>query len=209
MKKYSIETIREWAKKKGDVCLSSEYKGPHTALKWQCHKGHTWLTAPNSIRRGTWCPTCCGKHPRIEDMAAIASERGGKIIAQHIPNSSRKIEWECSGGHRWLATPTEIKRGTWCRKCGYLKSSELRKGSIEEMQEIAKNREGLYLSNLYELSENKLLWQCKKDTTGKRHLQLSKGVHGVRTVQAIPRVHSTTQRSWLKVGMGSVDRLPT
>ena len=162
MKKYSIETIREWAKKKGDVCLSSEYKGPHTALKWQCHKGHTWLTAPNSIRRGTWCPTCCGKHPRIEDMAAIASERGGKIIAQHIPNSSRKIEWECSGGHRWLATPTEIKRGTWCRKCGYLKSSELRKGSIEEMQEIAKNREGLCLSNLYELSENKLLWQCKK-----------------------------------------------
>ncbi len=162
MKKYNIEIIREWAKKNDGGCLSSEYKGPHTALKWQCRKGHTWLAAPNAIRRGGWCPTCRGRNPRVADMAAIASGRGGKVIAPHIPNSLTKIEWECSAGHRWLGSPTNIKRGRWCPKCKYLKISELRKGSIQEMQKIAKNRGGICLSNLYEDSHHKLLWQCQR-----------------------------------------------
>lgn len=160
-KKYTIEIMRDWGRKMGGSCISSEYKGPHTALKWQCKNGHNWLAAPNSIRRGTWCPFCKGRNPSIEDMSALALKNGGKLISQKIPNSSTKIEWGCSLGHRWFATPTQIKRGRWCPKCKYVKIGELQKGNIEEMQSIARSRDGLCLSDVYEDSQTKLLWQCK------------------------------------------------
>jgi len=159
-KKYTIEIMRDWAAKKSGICISSEYKGPHTPLKWQCKNGHIWLTAPNSIRRGTWCPFCRGRNPSVKDMSILASRNGGKLISQKIPNSSAKIEWECSLGHRWFATPTKIKTGRWCPKCKNLKVGELLRGNIEEMQSIAKSRGGLCLSDTYKDSQAKLLWQC-------------------------------------------------
>jgi len=162
MKKYSIGIIGDWAKKNGGDCLSSEYEGPHTALKWQCRKGHTWLAIPNSIRRGTWCPTCRGRNPRIEDMGAIASERGGKLIASHIPDSSTKIEWECTDGHRWFASPTDIKRGRWCPKCKAEQVSARFKGCLQDMQALGQARGGRCLSQVYQDSQHKLLWQCQK-----------------------------------------------
>ena len=147
MKKFGLELIREWAKKKGGLCLSSEYKGAHVALKWQCHKGHVWITVPNTIRRGGWCPTCVGRNPRVEEMAAIAARRGGKLIASHIPDSKTKIEWECALKHRWFTNCTKIKCGRWCPKCGYTQIAKCRQGSLEGMQEIAKQRGGRCLSN--------------------------------------------------------------
>jgi hypothetical protein len=161
MKKFAIETIREWAKKSGGLCLSSEYRGAHIKLQWQCQKGHTWLAEPNSIRRGGWCPICAGRNPYIEDMNALASKRGGKLITSCIPNSATKIEWECAAGHRWFATPTDVKRGRWCPKCKYDQVSARFKGSLQNMQDIAKDRGGLCLSNLYRDSQQKLLWQCR------------------------------------------------
>ncbi len=161
MKKFSIQIIRDWAKKKGGVCLSSEYKGAHVLLKWQCSKGHVWETVPNTIRRGGWCPTCAGRNPRVEEMAAIAAGRGGKLIASHIPDSRTKIEWECALKHHWFASCTKIKSGRWCPKCRYTHLAERLKGSLEDMQDIAKNRGGLCLSNSYEDSQHNLLWQCR------------------------------------------------
>src|SRR3972149_588477 len=163
-KKYTIEIMRDWAAKKSGICISSEYKGPHTPLKWQCKNGHIWLTAPNSIRRGTWCPFCRGRNPSVKDMSILASRNGGKLISQKIPNSSAKIEWECSLGHRWFATPTKIKTGRWCPKCKNLKGGELLRGNIEEMQSIAKSRGGLCLSDTYKDSQAKLLCNWEIDT---------------------------------------------
>jgi len=161
-KKYTIEVMRDWAAKKHGVCISSEYYGPHTPLKWRCENEHTWLAAPNSIRRGTWCRFCGGRNPSIKDMSAIALGNKGKLISRNIPSSSTKIEWECSLGHRWFATSTDIKRGRWCPKCKNLKVGERLKGSIEGMQSIAEKKHGFCLSDSYNNSQEKLLWQCKK-----------------------------------------------
>lgn len=161
MMKFTIETIREWARQRAGLCLSSEYKGAHIALKWQCQKGHVWLSVPNTIRRGGWCPICAGRNPQLEDLVAIAGERGGKLLATHIPESATKIEWECSAGHRWFANPTNIKRGRWCPKCKYDRVSARLKGNLQAMQEIATSRGGLCLSTSYTDSQHKLSWQCK------------------------------------------------
>lgn len=155
--------MRHWAARKNGVCLSSKYEGPHTPLRWRCENEHSWLAAPNSIRRGTWCPFCRGRNPSVKDMSALASRNGGKLISQDIPNSSTKVEWECALGHRWFATPTKIKRGRWCPKCKNLKVGEYLRGNIEQMRAVAQKRGGLCLSDIYKDSQTKLLWQCKNE----------------------------------------------
>ena len=153
--------MKKWAKRKSGLCLSLEYRGAHIKLEWQCQKGHAWLAEPNSIRKGSWCPTCRGRNPCIREMAALAAEQGGKLIASQIPNSSTKIEWECSAGHRWLASPTNIKRRRWCPLCKRDQVSARFKGCLHDMQALAITRGGRCLSQGYEDSQHKLLWQCK------------------------------------------------
>jgi hypothetical protein len=53
-KSYNIEYFKNLAIKKNCKCLSSAYKTLNTKLKWQCSKGHTWESIPNSILRGTY-----------------------------------------------------------------------------------------------------------------------------------------------------------
>ena len=62
-KEYSLtlEEIQKTAKKRGGECLSDSYLNTHQKLRWRCAKGHTWQANSNSIRRGTWCPTCARK----------------------------------------------------------------------------------------------------------------------------------------------------
>ena len=56
--KYTIEDMKELAGKKGGTCLSPAYLGVREHLLWQCEKGHTWKANPNSVRSGSWCPSC-------------------------------------------------------------------------------------------------------------------------------------------------------
>jgi hypothetical protein len=91
---------------------------------WQCSEGHQWEAVPNNVKSGTWCPHCAGQTKgTIEEMQRIAEERGGKCLSSTYVNSSAKLLWECTEGHRWEATPSNIKRDSWCRLC---RSSEAR-----------------------------------------------------------------------------------
>jgi len=157
--KLTIEEMREIAKERGGKCLSKKYVDKETKLKWQCSEGHIWEAAPGSIKsKESWCPYCSGKVKlTIEEMREIAKERGGKCLSKTYINSGTKLKWQCSEGHIWDATPRSIKRGTWCIYC-----AGKTKHTIEEMQEIAKNRGGKCLSIEYINSKTKLLWQCHK-----------------------------------------------
>ena len=53
----------------------------------------------------------------IKEMRQIAKERGGKCLSTKYVNVHTKLLWECSEGHQWKAKPSNIKRGSWCRKC--------------------------------------------------------------------------------------------
>ncbi len=98
-----------------------------------CSKGHKWSTGGRQlIYKKSWCPECSRKitkRPKlkIEDLKAIATKRGGKLISKNYTNSATAHQWECSLGHRWLATPSNIKAGKWCKKCSYAKGWKKRK----------------------------------------------------------------------------------
>ena len=119
-----------------------------------------WCVADNAnhIKRGRWCPVCGGKKKStIGEMKEIAKERGGKCLSKEYISTHSPLIWQCKEGHQWEAVPGNIKKGSWCPVCG-----GTQKGTIEQMQEIARERGGKCLSKIYMNAYSKLTWQCKE-----------------------------------------------
>ena len=119
-KDAKIKEMQAIAKTRDGKCLSKKYVNASTKLEWECSKGHRWSSKPSHIKSsGSWCPECGGsKQLTIEEMRTIAKSHGGKCLSNKYVNAFTKLEWECSKGHRWMATPNHIKnRGTWCPQC--------------------------------------------------------------------------------------------
>ena len=116
--KLTIEEMQEIADKRGGNCLSMKYVDNRTKLEWTCEKKHIWWATPGHIKRERWCPHCAGtKKLTIKEMQEIAKNRGGKCLSTEYISNDTKLEWQCADGHRWLATPHSVKRGSWCPKC--------------------------------------------------------------------------------------------
>ncbi len=113
-----LKTLKKIAKSRGGKCLSGEYVNAFTKLSWKCSKGHIWDDTPNNIKKGKWCKNCSKtKRLTIGEMQQIAESRGGKCLSKKYVNSFTKLEWKCKNGHKWMANPESVKRGSWCRKC--------------------------------------------------------------------------------------------
>lgn len=152
----SINDMKELADRKNGECLSDEYLGAHTKLKWKCSKGHVWEAKPNAIKSGQWCPECGGRKKRtIEDMKRLAQSRNGKCLSSEYINNKVKLLWQCKEGHTWEARPDNIVHGQWCPVCGG--STKL---TIEDMRKLAKERGGQCLSTSYINNQTKLTWKC-------------------------------------------------
>lgn len=174
MKKTTILDMQRLAESRGGVCLSQEYAGARTKLKWQCAGGHVWEATPEKVKGGSWCHVCAraklakaGKSRRltIEQMQDIARGRGGRCLSEVYRDSRTKLRWQCENGHAWEARPYAIKQGTWCPTCGRRKTGEAQRLDISEMQEIASARGGKCLSEAYVNARTKLKWQCAEGHT--------------------------------------------
>jgi hypothetical protein len=163
---YSPEKLREMqviAKEKGGLCLSHNYINSQTKLQWQCKEGHIWEATPGGIKQGKWCRKCAlkkvidNKRLKIKDIQELAIDRGGLCLSDEYINNRTKLKWQCKEGHIWEASVDNIKAGKWCPDCGGRKRL-----TIEEMQDIAKQRNGECLSKVYINNQAKLKWQCKE-----------------------------------------------
>ena len=162
-KSLTLSEAKELAKMQGGKCLSESYTNSLTRLLWECSEGHQWKASLNNVKRGTWCPKCSavegGKSRRgtIEEMILIAKARGGKCLSEVYVNSKTKLLWECERGHQWESTPNDVSHGSWCHECGGSK-----KGTIEDMHELAISRKGKCLSGEYINAKVALLWECSE-----------------------------------------------
>ena len=96
------------------------------------------------------------KRLSLEDMKKLAKKRGGKCFSDTYVNANTPLLWECSKGHQWWAPPSRIKnQGHWCQICGGTK-----KLTIEDMHNLAKERGGRCISEIYVNNRTKLLWEC-------------------------------------------------
>jgi hypothetical protein len=157
------------AKSKGGRCISKKYINNATNLKWSCDKHHIWYARPNNIQFGKWCPFCSGRCiiKPLKKLKKLAKDKGGKCLSEKYINSKFKHKWKCKEGHIWKATPHDIKRGSWCPMCWNKRKNTYKNGitaklTIEEMKELAVNKNGVCLSKKYINNETKLLWKCKE-----------------------------------------------
>lgn len=123
-KSLELLKIKKIADQKNGKCLSELYGGHYFKLDFECKEGHQWKTDPATIKRGSWCPQCArasfhGRKPKynIKDLDFIALQKGGKCISRNFQSGLIKMEWECIKGHRWIAVPYSIIRGSWCPVC--------------------------------------------------------------------------------------------
>lgn len=96
----------------------------------------------------------------LQLLQEIAKEHGGTLISRIYLGTNSNHVWECSLGHKWEATPHNIKRGRWCPKCATEIRGDLTRLDIEQMQELAKGHGGKCLSEKYTNAGTKLKWQC-------------------------------------------------
>jgi hypothetical protein len=161
-----IKTLNEIAESRGGVCLTQSYLGSQELHRWRCANGHEWNAAPNNIKFGTWCPICRAAERgsrlkySLEEIKAIAVERGGECLSTTYQSLIYKLRWRCNQGHEWEALASNVVRGNWCPKCAGIKGGEARRGSIVEYQTIAQSRGGQCLSTEYRNKEVKLRWRC-------------------------------------------------
>jgi hypothetical protein len=117
-KRLTLDDMKRFATNLGGVCLSEEYTNSDTKLKWRCKNGHEWGALPLSVKKGHWCPVCSGhKILDLEKLKRVANDRGGKCLSKSYEGNHKKYAWQCSEGHVWFATYSNIYTGTWCPEC--------------------------------------------------------------------------------------------
>ncbi len=57
-RRKSLDDLATLAAKHGGQLLGEDYVNSQTKVRWRCAAGHEWEAIPNSIRQGSWCPTC-------------------------------------------------------------------------------------------------------------------------------------------------------
>ena len=86
----------------------------------------------------------------------IAKERNGFCLSDKYINSKPPLKQCCSKGHERDATIVSIKnRNSWCPTCADHHSFHL-----EIAKRIAKERDGLCLSNQCKATKEILQWKC-------------------------------------------------
>ena len=114
-----LQKYKDIANERGGNCISDKYIGVHTKLKWKCEIGHEWMATPNAISSGSWCPDCVGQHKyNIKHMQELAGSYGCICLSDKYLGAHVHLEWRCSNGHEWSATPNHIKNNKyWCQEC--------------------------------------------------------------------------------------------
>ncbi len=87
----------------------------------------------------------------------FAKSKQGKLISNYYGGTAKKLEWECSQGHRWKAIPDSIRSGSWCPYCA--RNVRL---TLLDIQQLAIKRGGECLSTYYVNLHTKMEFECSE-----------------------------------------------
>ena len=133
-KNLALQELQKLAASRGGECLSNSYTNARAHLRWRCAKGHEWLSIPDSVKRGSWCPVCAGSFPlNIEQMHKAAEAFGGCCLSKKYINVDTHLRWRCAEGHEWNAKPYHVLTGHWCPTCSSGISERICRALLERM----------------------------------------------------------------------------
>lgn len=133
-KGLAFEKLKELAAARGGALLSPRYLDAKTKLRWKCAVGHEWRAIPDAVKRGTWCPVCCGSFPlNLTMMREVARKFGGECLSSEYVNSKSHLRWRCCEGHEWTAKSDHVLKGHWCPICSAGVSERICRALLERM----------------------------------------------------------------------------
>jgi hypothetical protein len=98
--------------------------GSGTPRNWKCDVGHTWTTSCNSrTSQNLGCPYCGNQKvwPGFNDLATthpfLAAQADGWDPTSVSAGSNKRVRWQCSEGHHWIAMLSDRKAGAGCPTC--------------------------------------------------------------------------------------------
>jgi len=153
--------------------------GSNQLLKWKCIEGHVWETQPNARfgrGRNTGCPKCSGNvvDPGKNDLKTLYPDLGREAFGWDpslvLPGIGKKLDWKCSQGHIWTASPnsrTSKINKSGCPFCSHQKVLEGENDLASTYPELAKQAHGWDPSKVFPKSNRKLEWICEEGHTWK------------------------------------------
>ncbi len=136
-----LEDCHNVAASNDGKCLSIKYINMHTKMKWQCKYNHVWEAPFNNIKNNNyWCKKCSSKNSgrkklTLYECLEFAKSKNGICLSNNYINNNTKMEWQCTRGHIWKATFSNIKGGKWCPGCVH----QISKAQVEIYQHLANN----------------------------------------------------------------------
>ena len=164
----TLQEMKAIAETRGGSCLSTVFTTSHEKLRWRCEEDHEWEALGHSVKSGSWCPFCSARASRgIARMKEIARFWGGRCLSPEYADAFTPLQWECRQGHRWMAMPATVTKGSWCAVCARVASTLTPKGMLV----LAELRGGRCLSRHFGLRSARspkaridghalLQWQC-------------------------------------------------
>lgn len=141
-KKYTIEDMRVLALKNNGKCLSEKYINCDTNLEWQCECGNIFPMRPYCVKIGQWCPKCKGgvRH-NLDVLKNKAQQYGGECLSTEYINSSTKYLWQCSNGHQFKTTWSNVQnQQSWCPQCYNYIGEQLSRFIFESLTDYKFNK---------------------------------------------------------------------
>lgn len=112
-------------------------------------------------------PSISRRRISSEEIPFLSKEmvlkHNGIIISGSADSAKTEIEVECVAGHRFKTDYDRLKQGKWCRLCGYIQSAQKQYGyTVEELQLIASQRGGEFLSSQFLGAKKNHEFRCEK-----------------------------------------------
>jgi hypothetical protein len=151
----NINTLKSWALEKNGECLSEEYKTARDEYIWKCENNHEWKASwINMNNNMTYCKQCNAF--TIKNVQDVAEKKLGKCLGLSSGKGvAGRYILQCKNKHVWITSGSNIVNGNnWCSQCLKL--------TIEEMKELAREKNGECISDTYINKRTKLIWKCSE-----------------------------------------------
>ncbi|MBE0481063.1 MAG: NAD-dependent epimerase/dehydratase family protein [Dehalococcoidia bacterium] len=91
--KYTPGDMKDLAESRGGRCLSSDFNGIASKLRWKCAFGHEWEATPRLHLAGHWCPECAAPPWDYDTQARVDPALASIYYNNHARDESQKVEW--------------------------------------------------------------------------------------------------------------------
>ena len=129
-----LETLNPLLAKEWNYSLNKELKPSdvfscgHQNIWWNCEKGHTYQAKIYNRTNGRGCPYCSSNRvlsgeSDLATLNPLLTKEWNYTLNKDLqpfnvlPNSNKKVWWNCSKGHEWRSTIASRTNGSGCPFC--------------------------------------------------------------------------------------------